>query len=124
MKLEKLKKDLENYKEDILTRNIEAFSLEVIKVWSLEKWTEELMNTLSFSFTDVLESFVEENKEESCFKEIIDNGKFYGDTEKYINYVCDSWKREYPFSNREPKEFFQVLTNLSKELIKDISGLN
>lgn len=124
MKLEKLKKDLENYKEDILTRNIEAFSLEVIKVWSLEKWTEELMNTLSFSFSDILESFVEENKEESCFKEIIDNGKFCGDTEKYINYIGGSWKREYPFSNKEPKEFFQVLINLSKELIKDIGGLN
>lgn len=124
MKLEKLKKDLENYKEDILTKNIESFSLDVIKVWSQEKWTEELMNTLSFSFADILESFIEENKEDSYFKEVIDNAKFCGDTEKYINYVCDSWKTEAPFANKEPKEFFKVLTSLSQEFIEDINDLN
>lgn len=124
MKLEKLKKDLANYKEDILTKNIESFSLEVIKVWSPEKWSEELMNTLSFSFANILESFIEENKEDRCFKEVINNDKFCGNTEKYINYICDSWKTECPFSNKEPKEFFQVLTDLSKELIIEINSLD
>lgn len=123
MKLEKLKNDLKNYKKDILDKNIEITSLEDIKSWSTEKWTEELMNTLCFSFSGVIEDFICENKEENCFKSEIENSKFNGNIEKYVDYVVDGWKIELPFSYREPEEFFNALNGFAEELIEELKDL-
>lgn len=120
MKIEQLKEDLKNYKEDILTKNIEMFSLENIKAWDLEKWKEELTHTIFFSFSSVISSFIEENTNEECFKQVIDSSKYNGDVDKYIEDVVFSVELQSPFSSGKPIEFFDVLEDFAKELIEEI----
>lgn len=100
MKLEGLKNDLAKFRKEILDKHLEL---------NLEKNTDNLMDTLCFSFSSIIADFIEENKDEECFYNQINGYEYLGNVDKYIDSVIYYWKTELPFSVGEPMEFFSTL---------------
>ena len=99
MKLENLNKNLNLYKDAILEKCKEAEC----------KTAEDIMDTLCFSFSDIIVDFIEDNKDEECFKNEINSYKYNGNREKYIENVLCIWQNELPFAYKEPKVFFKTI---------------
>ena len=100
MKLDNLRNDLKKYERDIINKSKE------IKDFNT---AEDLMDTLCFSFSDIVVDFILENKKEECFNKEINSEKYLRNIDKYIENVLYNWKSELPFSNMNPIEFFDVL---------------
>lgn len=100
MKLDNLRNNLKKYERDIMSKSKE------IKDFNTE---EDLMDTLCFSFSDIVVDFILDNKKEDCFNKEINNEKYLGNIDKYIENVLYDWKTELPFSNMNPVEFFDTL---------------
>ena len=102
MKLRNLNKNLNLYKDAILEKCKEADC----------KTLDDIMDTICFSFSDIVVDFVLDNKEEDCFREQINSLKYNGNEEEYIDNVILAWRNEYPFSCKEPQIFFKLLEDL------------
>lgn len=102
MKLENLNKNLNLYKDAILEKCKEANC----------KTLDDMMDTVCFSFSDIVADFIVDNKEEDCFREQINSLKYNGNKEKYIDNVIFAWRNEFPFTYKEPQIFFKLLGDL------------
>lgn len=124
MELKNLQLDLEKNREDILNKIMSTYDVEVIKTWNVDKLNTELIDTLCFSFLDIIAHCIEENAEESCFKDVIKSDRFSGNVDMYIEHVAYSGSEELPFSNKEPYQLFEVLNNFSESIINELKVCN
>ena len=107
-------------KEEIISKFeekvLERFTISQLKEWKKENWELEILGTLGFSLSSVVEDFLELNK--SYF----DNNTDYK-WEAYIDKVLNSFvngKFIDPFKDIECEPFFNVIDKVSDILNKRI----
>lgn len=120
MRLERLRKNLNACKMDIISKYSELGEIDNILNQEDSKWAYGFMDTLCFSFSDILSDFIVDNKKEEPFKTIIKNNKDIEDD--YIERVIVDWTAELPFCRMQPVEFFEELKEFKKELIDCINN--
>lgn len=100
----------------ILDKLLDSFDEETLKKFSIDRLNKELIDVLCFSYSSILTNFIEDNK-------FYFNKYAYDhclNFDKYIDKVIVSYAKISPFIDKEPTEFFNLLTEFGKDLLSRI----
>lgn len=100
----------------ILDKLLDSFDEKVLKDFDSDRLNKELIDVLCFSYSSILANFIEDNK-------FYFNKYAYDyclNFNKYIDKVIVSYAKISPFVDKEPTEFFNLLTEFGKDLLSRI----
>ena len=108
------------YQEDMINRVmdklLDCYDKETIKRFNTNRMNEELVETLCFSCSSVLANFIEDNK--FYFSKYAYDHSLSLD--KYIDKFITSDAKVFPFIDKEPLEFFNLLKEYGENILAKI----
>lgn len=111
-----LKNNFNKYFSEIENKMLEGYDMDTLEDAHLITLRDDIIETLFFSFSDIITDFIYENKTYFNLNVLLDA---FDNIEEYIDSLFASEGKIEPFVYHQPKEFFLEVENFAKKLINN-----